>query len=164
MTTAIEHVPAPPNRAATEATWRKWMVSYGRHSRRVREFLGLSQEELARLAGVSQGAVSRFESGRGLNTPFLIILRLNLAVARQLRQLDPAVLSEDAHRFLRHMDLVRQPDTGEPPAPGGVAFDDLRILGSAGEERLLHAYRAVPESRRPAFLSIVEAAAKAVGS
>jgi transcriptional regulator with XRE-family HTH domain len=31
---------------------------------RVREFLGLSQT-LARLAGVSQGAVSRLENGRG---------------------------------------------------------------------------------------------------
>ena len=36
----------------------------GRRQRRVREFLGLSQEQLARLAGVSQRALSRLETAK----------------------------------------------------------------------------------------------------
>jgi len=43
--------------------WREWMRGLGRQLRRVREFLGLSQDQVARLAGVSQGAVSRLEAG-----------------------------------------------------------------------------------------------------
>ena len=48
------------------AQWKEWMRAFGRQERRIREFLGLSQEQIARLAGVSQGAVSRLEAGRGL--------------------------------------------------------------------------------------------------
>src|SRR2546422_5488972 len=44
--------------------WREWMRGLGRPLRRVREFLGLSQDQVARLAGGSQGAVSRLEAGR----------------------------------------------------------------------------------------------------
>lgn len=48
-----------------EPEWREWIRDLGRRQRQLREFLGFSQEQVARLAGVSQGAVSRFETGRG---------------------------------------------------------------------------------------------------
>jgi len=48
-----------------------------RQLRRVREFLGLSQDQVARLAGVSQGAVSRLEAGRGLATPMVVVLKVH---------------------------------------------------------------------------------------
>jgi hypothetical protein len=36
--------------------WSGWIKGLGKQARRVREFLGLSQEQVARVAGVSQGA------------------------------------------------------------------------------------------------------------
>ena len=134
MTTEAESVAASsPSRATVEAGWRKWMVAFGRHLRRVRELLGLSQEELARLAGVSQGAVSRFESGRGLNTPFLLILRVNMALARRLRGIDPGVLSADARRFLSHMEFFKPPESGAPPRPRRRALRPARDTRRPGE-------------------------------
>jgi predicted transcriptional regulator len=67
---------------AAEVARREWMQNLGRQVRRTREYLGLTQQELERRAGVSQGAVSRFEGGRALSTPFLAIVRLNVALAR----------------------------------------------------------------------------------
>jgi hypothetical protein len=53
------------------------------------------------LAGVSQGAVSRLEAGRGLATPMLVVLKINLAMRRALRDVDPALLSDDLRRVLQ---------------------------------------------------------------
>jgi len=39
--------------------WRTWMRDLGRRQRGLREFLGFSQEQLARLAGVSQGGATK---------------------------------------------------------------------------------------------------------
>jgi hypothetical protein len=111
---------------------------------------------------VSQGAVSRFESGRGLNTPFLLILRVNMALARRLRGVDPSVLSDDARRFLSHMEFFKPPESGAPPDPGGVPFAQLEILGDPESERLVRIYRELPAARRAALLAIVEAAAGAL--
>ena len=60
--------------------WSNWMRDLGREVRRQREFLGLSQERLARAAGVSQGAVSRLEAGRGLATPLLVAVKIRLVL------------------------------------------------------------------------------------
>ena len=35
--------------------WASWIKSLGRQARRVREFLGLSQEQVARVAGSARG-------------------------------------------------------------------------------------------------------------
>ena len=43
------------------SSWVEWMRALGRRARHVREFLGLTQDELGRMAGVSQGAISRLE-------------------------------------------------------------------------------------------------------
>jgi transcriptional regulator with XRE-family HTH domain len=153
---------AARNRGGPESVWRTWMREFGHHVRRVRAFLGLSQEELARRAGVSQGAISRFESGRGLHTPFLVILKINLALAAALRATDPAMMSDDVRRFLQHMDFLVPRGPGEPPTPGGVPFPELRVTRSLQDEWLVRLYLGVPEPRRPAFLAIVEAAAKAL--
>ena len=82
-----------------------------------REFLGLTQQELARRPGVSQGAVSRLEGARALSTPFLVIVRLNVALARALTALDASMLSEDGRRYLHDMEFLATPpeasETGE---------------------------------------------------
>jgi DNA-binding transcriptional regulator YiaG len=49
---------------STVQDWERWMTGMGLYTRRLRELVGrLSQEQLARLAGVGQGAVSRLEMG-----------------------------------------------------------------------------------------------------
>src|SRR5437867_6811998 len=80
--------------------WAVSMRGLGRKLRRVREFLGLSQDQVARLAGVSQGAVSRLEAGRGLATPMLVVLRVQLVLVSALRAFDPAMLDEQLRASL----------------------------------------------------------------
>ena len=63
------------NGSGAQLDWSSWIKGLGKQARRVREFLGLSQEQVARVAGVSQGAVSRFEGGRGLATPLLVVMK-----------------------------------------------------------------------------------------
>lgn len=48
-----------------EREWKLWMRELGAAIRRGRELLGLSQHQLATMAGISQGAVSRLESAVG---------------------------------------------------------------------------------------------------
>src|SRR5262249_30559101 len=80
--------------------WEAWMRGMGRYTRRLRELTGLSQEQLARLAGVSQGAVSRMEGGRAVNTPMIVVMRVNAAMRRALAQLPPGTLSEESRRLM----------------------------------------------------------------
>src|SRR5881628_3669407 len=98
--------------------WREWMRGLGRQLRRVREFLGLSQDQVARLAGVSQGAVSRLEAGRGLATPMLIVLKVHLVLARALDQLDPALIDDQMRESLALGGLVSSaPRNGDAQMP-----------------------------------------------
>src|SRR5512135_1615625 len=85
--------------------WREWMRGLGRQARRIREFLGLSQEQIARLAGVSQGAISRLEGGRGLATPLLVVVKLNVAMRRALLGYDPELLSPEAREVLERTNI-----------------------------------------------------------
>jgi transcriptional regulator with XRE-family HTH domain len=153
-------MPRRERKSSEEAAWRKWMCEFGGHVRRVRDFLGFSQEQLAKLSGVSQGAVSRFESGRGLNTPFLVILKLNMALARALRTLDQSVLTADVQRFLDQMEAFVLPaEAGHPPIIGGVEFENLRIAADPEIEQLIKRYRKLAESRRPVFMAVMDAVA-----
>src|SRR5690348_8880078 len=98
--------------------WPAWMRDLGRQLRRVREFLGLSQDQVARLAGVSQGAVSRLEAGRGLATPMLIVLKVHLVLARALGQLDPALIDDQMRESLGLGGLVSTaPGNGQSEMP-----------------------------------------------
>ena len=71
------------NGSGAQLDWSSWIKGLGKQARRVREFLGLSQEQVARAAGVSQGAVSRFEGGRGLATPLLVVMKVNSRSAQR---------------------------------------------------------------------------------
>ena len=74
--------------------WSAWMAALGGRVRRVREFAGLSQEQLARAAGLSQGAISRLELAKGLGTPLLVVVKVQAALAAGLRALGSAIPTE----------------------------------------------------------------------
>ena len=137
----------PSERGAQgQAEWRQWMKDFGQRLRRTRDFLGLSQEEVAQLAGVSQGAVSRLETAHGLATPLLVVLKVQQAIAHHLRKLDPLLLNAELRR---NLELVEQL---------GVPFGgDLPITEEAGLETLVRLYRDAPERHRKTLLDIVKA-------
>jgi transcriptional regulator with XRE-family HTH domain len=137
--------------------WREWMRALGRQERRVREFLGLSQDQLAQLAGVSQGAVSRLEAGRGLATPMLVVLKINLALRRSLGDVDPALLNDDLRRVMRIEEQIS-------PAIGGVGVDAVPMTKDAGLEEIVRLWRNVVERQREIFLAVVRAAARALAT
>ena len=133
--------------------WREWMRGLGRQARRIREFLGLSQEQIARLAGVSQGAVSRLEGGRGLATPLLVVVKLNVAMRRALSAYDPELLSDEARQILNHNDHL---------IPESHRFAEYPMASDAGIEELVHLYRGLPERQRDKLLGVVRATATAL--
>jgi transcriptional regulator with XRE-family HTH domain len=131
--------------------WPIWMRDLGRQLRRVREFLGLSQDQVARLAGVSQGAVSRLEAGRGLATPMLIVLKVHLVLARALEQLDPALIDDQMRESLALGGLVSSaPRNGDREMP---------ITKDPELEELVQLYRALPERQRRTLVAVVRATA-----
>src|SRR5436190_17675090 len=130
----------------------------GALAREMREVLGLSQEQLAKIARVSQGAVSRFERGDGLATPWVIAIKIRLALAARLRQLDPDVLTDEARRFLAQTALYGLPD--DPALP--PRMDTVTLLPSPELTKLARAYSALPESSRSLFADIMSGVAEAL--
>src|SRR5262245_38461330 len=86
--------------SGTVRDWERWIVAMGLYTRRLRELVGLSQEQLARRAGVSQGAVSRLEMGRAVHTPLVVVMKVNAAMRSALSALDPALLSKETKRLM----------------------------------------------------------------
>ena len=76
--------------------WEAWMQGMGRFTRRLRLMTGLSQEQLAQAAGVSQGAISRLEAGRAVNTPMIVVLKINAAMRQVIARLPAGALSEES--------------------------------------------------------------------
>jgi transcriptional regulator with XRE-family HTH domain len=131
--------------------WREWMRGLGRQARRVREFLGLSQEQIARLAGVSQGAVSRLEGGRGLATPLLVVVKLNMAMRQALSSYDADVLSPEARQVIDKSGLFVPSD--------GKGFAEYPLAKDRGLEDLVRIYRGLPERQQEKLLSVIRATA-----
>jgi transcriptional regulator with XRE-family HTH domain len=149
--------------AAGKQTWRQWITEFGAHVRRVREFLGLSQEQVARAAGVSQGAVSRFEGGRGLSTPFVGIMKINLALAHALKQLEPDMLSDEARRFMKHLEVLKLPDDpGSPVNPPSPNIKKWQLSPNPELVKVIELYYDLPESKRQAFIAVMEATISAL--
>jgi len=133
--------------------WPVWMRDLGRQLRHVREFLGLSQEQVARLAGVSQGAVSRLEAGRGLATPLLIVLKVHLVLTRALSGLDPDIMDDEMRAGMHLGGLV-------PPTPGADALG--RITKDPELDELVQLYRSVPERQRRTLVAVLRATARSL--
>ena len=133
--------------------WSAWMAALGGRVRRVREFVGLSQEQLARAAGVSQGAIIRLELAKGLATPLLVAVKVWTALAAALRTIDPAHLSDEARTMVAAAGhVVFTVDGAAPSLTADPALDEL-----------LRLYRAVPKRQREALLAVVRAAAGLAG-
>jgi len=138
--------------SGAQLAWSSWIKGLGKQARRVREFVGLSQEQVARTAGVSQGAVSRFEGGRGLATPLLVVMKVNAALRSAVSVVDRDLLSEDA-RGLLLMDANVPDDDGAPP-----------ITKDPELEELVRLYHDLPERQRQRLLAVVRATAAALGA
>jgi len=138
-----------------EADWVEWMRQLGRQKRRVREMLGLSQDEVARRAGVSQGAVSRLEAGRGVATPLVVVMKVDKAMRDALCELDAEHLSSDAKRWL---------EFGSAYSPKGSAeqLGAMPVLKDEGAEQLLRSYRRLPNRLRGKLLDVVRATVEAL--
>ena len=144
-------------------TWRQWITEFGAHVRRVREFLGLSQEQVARAAGISQGAVSRFEGGRGLSTPFVGIMKINLALAHALKELEPDLLTDEVRRFMKHLDVLKLPDDAATPVgPVGPNFKKIQLSPNPELLQVIDLYYDLPESKRQAFIAVMTATISAL--
>lgn len=140
-----------------QVEWARWMRALGRQGRRAREFLGLSQEQLAAIAGVSQGAVSRLEAGRGLATPMLVVVKIHLALTRALRRVDPSRLDDELKRVLEIEHRL------SPPI-GDIGIETLPLTRDPDLEALVKVYRALPERQRRTFLTVVRATATALAT
>jgi transcriptional regulator with XRE-family HTH domain len=133
--------------------WAEWMRALGRQVRRVREFLGLSQEQLAKSAGVSQGAVSRLEAGRGLATPLLVVLRIHRILHQALRAIEPSLLNEPLRRALELDDVLSpMPHEARDALPGP----------DTGLAEFLALYDSLPPRERQTLISVVRATAEAL--
>lgn len=142
------------NGSGTQLDWSGWIKGLGKQARRVREFLGLSQEQVARVAGVSQGAVSRFEGGRGLATPLLVVMKVNAALRSAVSSMNRDMLSEDARRLLLLDEQVPAWDDNAPPP----------ITRDPELEEMVRLYRDLPERQRQRLLTVIRATAAALGA
>jgi transcriptional regulator with XRE-family HTH domain len=134
-----------------ETTWRPWMLELGQQIRRLRRLVGLSQQELAELAKVSQGAVSRLETARGLATPLLIVVKINLALTAELRKFDAAVSSPDLCGTRGVQDLLRWP-------VGALGPDTVHCSPDPTFEAFVRLFRDTSERHREGLLAILRAA------
>src|SRR5215471_16950266 len=149
--------------SGAQLDWSSWIKGLGKQARRVREFVGLSQEQVARAAGVSQGAVSRFEGGRGLSTPFVGIMKINLALAHALKELEPDLLTDEVRRFMKHLDVLKLPDDpGSPVNPVGPHFKKFQLSPNPELVQVIELYYELPESKRQAFIAVMSATISAL--
>lgn len=134
----------------------------GRWTRRVREFLDFSQDKLAKLAGVSQGAISRVEAGRGIATPMVTFWKINQVFVKALGEIDASMLTDEARGMLERARYLSRPAPDHRPIHEQFEASEERtpfVLVDPVLARLISTYHSMPERDRPGFLKVLEAAA-----
>lgn len=107
---------------------------------------------------MSQGAVSRFEGGRGLSTPFVGIMKINLALAHALKQLEPDLLTDEVRRFMKHLEVLKLPDDSSTPVgPVGPHFKKIQLSPNPELLKVIELYYELPDSKRQAFIEVMGA-------
>jgi DNA-binding XRE family transcriptional regulator len=112
--------------------------------RSTRQTLGLSQQQVADAAHLSQGAVSRLESGRHLDAPLVSYAKTLTVLCRATAPL--AVRTPFVHHLCAAAACLDPVTQAPPPA---LTDPDLA--------RLLHAFLALSPATKLAVLSLAEA-------
>lgn len=137
--------------------WPGHIRRLGTLVRHARHVLALSQVDLARRSGVSQGGVSRLEAGKGLGTPLVTFLKIYLVLVDELRRRDPRLLDHDMRELLSTADAMPAWVANElAEVPPVVQDPDL--------EQLIDIFRHVPQAERAGFLSVMTATAGTLAS
>src|SRR5262249_10619906 len=141
-----ELIEASPQQKELEA---QLIRDLGKWTRQVREFLGYSQDKLAKLADVSQGAVSRVEAGRGKATPLITFWKINGVFVKALGELDTGMFTAEAKTMLEKAQHLAQPVS---TVPGLMLIDPIL-------SRLIATYQTLPERERRGFVTVLDATA-----
>jgi len=140
----------PSASSTNDFDWNQWMSMLGRRMRNLRQSLGLTQEQLARQAGVSQGSLSRFESGASQSVAGVIVLKFVVALARQSRGPTQQLLVEAI------VDMVRRLESLGTPSPANTLEQVAEARPSAFSLGAVHAtdgaQRAVLRRERDSWL------------
>jgi hypothetical protein len=107
---------------------------------------GLSQQKLALSAGVSQSALSRYETSPS-STPMLVVMKVNVALRREIaRGRLPRSMQES--RRLMSLEGRGIPRTVE-------AFDTFRVTVTPDLETLTRLFWIVPARHRSRFVDVL---------
>jgi transcriptional regulator with XRE-family HTH domain len=128
--------------------WNAIVLTLGTTVRDVRKLLGWTQQYVADHAGISQGLISRLERGESAAIPFhsVVVVLRTLAAGADAMHLRLSPIAQQLLSFA-HMN-------------GTLMTIDLPETDLAA---IAQALRRIPRPRRAAFLSIVRAAAVALG-
>jgi len=141
--------------SADEIRWRPWMLELGQQIRQLRRLVGLSQQELADLANVSQGAVSRLETARGLATPLLIVVKINVALTAALTEFGATVSNAGLRHTSGVPDLLRLPDAA-------LGSDRVSCSPDPTFDAFVRLFRETSVRHREGLLAIMRAAIAAL--
>jgi transcriptional regulator with XRE-family HTH domain len=125
------------------------MRGMGRYTRRLRELAGLSQEELARRARVSQGAVSRLESGRAVQTPLIVVMKINTAMRQALAALPRETWTKETVQIMNDVAARRIPVRG-------TGFDEVPVTPDPLLTRMVTMFWSVPARHRAQVVAMLE--------
>jgi transcriptional regulator with XRE-family HTH domain len=144
----------PGDQEESGPDWRAWMRGLGHKVRRTREAARLSQSDLAAEAGVSQGAISRLETGRGLATPLLVVLKTAIALRDRMRHVCPEALPREMAFLVES--LARH-------VGAGGRYEDSEISVDPSALELVSTYRSLPDDQRQKLLDAARRSAAESG-